>query len=336
MARGRRHGRPDLGRIGARAARRRVCDWFRARGTEVPPVAPVLEDVFFRLPVEVRRDRARGLECAEGFVPFRGYRPGTARRRARPRHAAAPVPARRPRLVVGLPRAPRGARRTAARSSGYDQLGCGDSDRPDDDSLWTLELFVSEVQAVRDALGLDRVHLLGTSWGGMLAQEYALTAARGAREPRPLLHARECRALDRARPAGCRAELGPDTTEEQFNAAPLLPPRPTAAGAGGRGRPSATRRSTRRCGGRTSGPAPAVSRAGRRASGSGGSGFRRWSLRGALRHVHRGGRRASSSRESTAPRSVVFEHSSHTPVIEEPERYRAVVGDFLAGSRPSL
>jgi 4-hydroxy-3-methylbut-2-enyl diphosphate reductase len=34
---------------------RRVCDWFRARGTEVPPVAPVLEDVFFRLPVEVRR-----------------------------------------------------------------------------------------------------------------------------------------------------------------------------------------------------------------------------------------------------------------------------------------
>ena len=34
---------------------RRVCDWFRARGTEVPPVVPVLEDVFFRLPVEVRR-----------------------------------------------------------------------------------------------------------------------------------------------------------------------------------------------------------------------------------------------------------------------------------------
>ena len=61
----------------------------------------------------------------------------------------------------------------------YDQLGCGDSDRPDDDSLWTLDLFVSEVQAVRDALGLDRVHLLGTSWGGMLAQEYALTRPAG-------------------------------------------------------------------------------------------------------------------------------------------------------------
>ena len=33
---------------------RRVCEWFRARGTEVPLVTPVLENVFFRLPVEVR------------------------------------------------------------------------------------------------------------------------------------------------------------------------------------------------------------------------------------------------------------------------------------------
>ena len=44
----------------------------------------------------------------------------------------------------------------------YDQHGCGHSDRPDDDSLWTLESFVAEVQAVRDTLELDRVHLLGT------------------------------------------------------------------------------------------------------------------------------------------------------------------------------
>jgi 4-hydroxy-3-methylbut-2-enyl diphosphate reductase len=36
---------------------RRVCDWFRARGTEVPEPRPVLEDVFFRLPVEVRPAR---------------------------------------------------------------------------------------------------------------------------------------------------------------------------------------------------------------------------------------------------------------------------------------
>ena len=61
----------------------------------------------------------------------------------------------------------------------YDQLGCGNSDRPDDPELWTVELFRSEVQAVRDALGLDRVHLLGTSWGSMLAIEYMLTKPSG-------------------------------------------------------------------------------------------------------------------------------------------------------------
>jgi proline-specific peptidase len=44
---------------------------------------------------------------------------------------------------------------------------------------WTVELFVAEVQAVRDALGLDRVHVFGSSWGGMLAMEYALTQPAG-------------------------------------------------------------------------------------------------------------------------------------------------------------
>jgi L-proline amide hydrolase len=61
----------------------------------------------------------------------------------------------------------------------YDQLGCGNSDRPDDPSLWTVELFRSEVQAVRDALGLERIHLLGTSWGSMLALEYMLAKPSG-------------------------------------------------------------------------------------------------------------------------------------------------------------
>jgi len=62
----------------------------------------------------------------------------------------------------------------------YDQIGCGRSwteDKPTD--FWTVELFVAEVQAVRDALGLDRVHLFGSSWGGMLAMEYALTQPAG-------------------------------------------------------------------------------------------------------------------------------------------------------------
>jgi len=57
----------------------------------------------------------------------------------------------------------------------FDQLGCGASDRPDDPALWTISRYVAETDAVRNALGLGRVHLLGHSWGGWLAIEYALT-----------------------------------------------------------------------------------------------------------------------------------------------------------------
>lgn len=56
----------------------------------------------------------------------------------------------------------------------YDQLGCGKSDRPDDRSLWTIERFVDEVDEVRAGLGLSSIHLLGQSWGGWLAIEYML------------------------------------------------------------------------------------------------------------------------------------------------------------------
>ncbi len=56
----------------------------------------------------------------------------------------------------------------------YDQLGCGLSDRPQDVSLWTVERFVDELAMVRSSLGLDRVHLLGQSWGTMLGVEYML------------------------------------------------------------------------------------------------------------------------------------------------------------------
>ncbi|MFL5944364.1 MAG: proline iminopeptidase-family hydrolase [Gaiellaceae bacterium] len=60
----------------------------------------------------------------------------------------------------------------------YDQIGCGKSDRPDD-LEWGVDVFRDEVAAVRDQLGLERVHLLGTSWGGMLAQEHLLSGATG-------------------------------------------------------------------------------------------------------------------------------------------------------------
>ncbi len=58
----------------------------------------------------------------------------------------------------------------------YDQLGSYRSDQPDDESLWTIERFVEEVEQVRKVLGLnkDNFYLLGNSWGGMLGMEYAL------------------------------------------------------------------------------------------------------------------------------------------------------------------
>ncbi len=61
----------------------------------------------------------------------------------------------------------------------YDQVGCGRSDRPTDPGLWRIETFVEELAAVRHQLGLDRVHLLGQSWGGWLALEYLLTKPEG-------------------------------------------------------------------------------------------------------------------------------------------------------------
>jgi proline iminopeptidase len=58
----------------------------------------------------------------------------------------------------------------------YDQLGSYYSDQPKDSSLWTTPRFVEEVEQVRKALGLnkDNFYLLGNSWGGILAMEYAL------------------------------------------------------------------------------------------------------------------------------------------------------------------
>lgn len=58
----------------------------------------------------------------------------------------------------------------------YDQLGCGNSQDPKDTSLWDLPRYVEEVEQVRKALNLtnENFYLLGHSWGGILAMEYAL------------------------------------------------------------------------------------------------------------------------------------------------------------------
>jgi proline iminopeptidase len=91
----------------------------------------------------------------------------------------------------------------------WDQLGCGRSDRPDDPALWTVERFVAEVAAVREALGLGRVVLLGHSWGATLAASVVLSGAKGIEGlvlGSPLLDARRW-AEDADR---LRRELPPD------------------------------------------------------------------------------------------------------------------------------
>jgi proline iminopeptidase len=63
----------------------------------------------------------------------------------------------------------------------YDQLGSGRSDRPTDTTLWRVERFVEELGQVREALDLKEIHLLGHSWGTMLAVDYLLTKPAGVR-----------------------------------------------------------------------------------------------------------------------------------------------------------
>jgi L-proline amide hydrolase len=116
------------------------------------------------------------LATEEGFVPFEGHETwyrvvGEGER-----------PGRLPLLCLhGGPGAtwhhmePYQALAADRRVIFYDQLGCGRSavEGPHDSAMWTPELYVREVDAVRQALGLEQVHVLGHSWGGMLAMAYA-------------------------------------------------------------------------------------------------------------------------------------------------------------------
>ncbi len=119
---------------------------------------------------------------AEGFVPFRGYR--TWYRVVGEREEPGKLP------VVALHGGPGAScdymepleaiAGTGRRVIFYDQLGgAGRSDQPQDPSLWTVDLYKDELGTVIRALGLDRYHLLGSSWGGMLAMEHALTRPGG-------------------------------------------------------------------------------------------------------------------------------------------------------------
>lgn len=63
----------------------------------------------------------------------------------------------------------------------YDQLGGGHSDKPADSTLWTMERFVQEVTAVREALGLERVHIMGHSFGTLILADYLKMKPKGVR-----------------------------------------------------------------------------------------------------------------------------------------------------------
>lgn len=63
----------------------------------------------------------------------------------------------------------------------YDQLGAGKADHPTDTTLFTVDRYVRELQALRDSLGLDEVHLYGRSWGAMLLQAYMATDPAGVK-----------------------------------------------------------------------------------------------------------------------------------------------------------
>jgi len=122
--------------------------------------------------------RIMELHAIEGGVDFRGYRTwyrvvGDLRSLAAPVLALHGGPGSTHNYFAPLERL--GKERAVVL---YDQIGCGGSDRPQD-IAWSVAVFRDELDAVRHQLGLDRIHLLGTSWGGMLALEHVLSGAEG-------------------------------------------------------------------------------------------------------------------------------------------------------------
>lgn len=151
----------------------------------------------------------------EGFLPFRNYKVWY-RSVGRPDAGKLPV-----LCLHGGPGATHDylepleeLAATGRRVIFYDQLGGGNSDHPHDPSLWSVGLFVEELIAVRAALKLDRLHLFGQSWGGMLGMEYALTQPEGlaslvlASSPASMIQwVAECNRLRTELPADVQATL---------------------------------------------------------------------------------------------------------------------------------
>jgi proline iminopeptidase len=209
----------------------------------------------------------------------------------------------------------------------YDQLGCGRSEQ-NGDVEWNLALFAEELDALRDHLGLDEIHLLGTSWGGMLALEHAL--ARQDSIESLVLSSTLASAAEwvvEAKRLRDEIEGDDDAVLEEFERRHLF---------------------------RGAGVPLELARMGEERNASVYEamwGKNEWTMTGALA----GWDVRSRLAELTVPalvlrgahdlctpmiaktltdgiphtREIVFEHSSHMPVLEETERYLQVVRDFL-------
>jgi proline-specific peptidase len=229
----------------------------------------------------------------------------------------------------------------------YDQLGSGRSPVPSDPSRWNLELFVEEVGAVRDALGLDRIHLLGQSWGGMLALEYMLTGPAGVESlllsdtlASTSLWIEETRRLRADLPADVRAVLdrceaeGTTDSDEYQEACQVfsdrhicrIVPNPDCVRRSLEGMPNEVYLTMW-------GPSEFY------ATGL----LRDWDLTARLGEIDLPTLIMSGRYDESTPvvsgalnagiagsEWVMFEDSSHMPHVEEPERFLEVVGDFLA------
>ena len=212
----------------------------------------------------------------------------------------------------------------------YDQLGSGESSRPDDPSLWTVETFVDQLESVREELGLERIHLFGSSWGGMLALEYAFTKPPGLASltlnstptsaPR---WAVEAERLFAALPPG----LGPKEAEEEFKHRHIcrLDPEPSVL--------TESRKTWNAQVYETMwGPNEFT------VTGT----LKDWDVIGRLGEIEVPTLITSGRHDECTPalveplhegirgsERVLFEDSSHTPYLEEAERYVATVGSFL-------
>jgi proline-specific peptidase len=228
----------------------------------------------------------------------------------------------------------------------YDQLGCGASDRPDDPDLWTVELFVDEIGAVRRALELERIHLLGSSWGSMLGIEYALTQPAGlvsltlnspptasetwkaeAKRLRDELPEDVQRVLARHEAAGTTDDPEYEAAEEEFWRRHICRIQPLPACVV-RGRAAKNR-------------AVYESLWGQSEWNPNGK-LRDWDVRHRLAEIDVSTLVTSGRYDECTPKlaeeaqrgisgaeRVLFEDSSHTAFVEEPERFRAVLTDFM-------